>query len=505
MSVLPVGFGGGRPPPFNVVKSVRFRSISLARAARTFVTPTNASVYTYSIFVKRSLLGGPQSLFSASNNTSLEFTLTDNVQLILNGTTAATSTAYFRDPSAHYHVVYQQNGASQTIWVNNVSVASGTLAAAIFNTAVSHQIGAVTTTRAFDGYLSNIVFVDGQALTPAAFGEFDPINGVWIPKAYTGTYGANGFYLSFAAGTSLTALFTDNSPNGNNWTPTNISLTAGIDYDWMDDTPTNNFPTMSPLDVGTTGAANFGLGNLRLVTSVTGFNAARGTLFVNTGKWYWEVLCSNIPGLGIVGILQPDANLVQFVGQNAQGASYISNGNKAQNNVQTAYGATYTNGDVISVLLDLDAGQLTFWKNGATQGVAYTGISGFYTSGLSDGSVAAGSDYVINYGQTPFLYSPPSGFLPLSAQNAAPITPISSGTFTGNANVNGPFVWLGGTPAAMTINGNAVTFGTHADRLANGIKLRTSSASYNAAGSNTFSVSSFTDRFTDPNRAKGNP
>ena len=38
----------------------------------------------------------------------------------------------------------------------------------------------------------------------------------------------------------------------------------------------------------------------------------------------------------------------------------------------------------------------------------------------------------------------------------------------------------------MTINGNAVTFGTHADKLANGFKVRSSSASYNASGSNTY-------------------
>ena len=50
-------------------------------------------------------------------------------------------------------------------------------------------------------------------------------------------------------------------------------------------------------------------------------------------------------------------------------------------------------------------------------------------------------------------------------------------------------VYLNGTPTTMTINGNAVTFGTHADKLANGFKVRSSSASYNASSSNTYTAS----------------
>jgi hypothetical protein len=68
-------------------------------------------------------------------------------------------------------------------------------------------------------------------------------------------------------------------------------------------------------------------------------------------------------------------------------------------------------------------------------------------------------------------------------------TVTTSGSFTGNADANGPFVFLNGVPTAMTINGNAITFGTHADKLANGFKVRSSSSSYNASGSNTYSVS----------------
>jgi len=38
--------------------------------------------------------------------------------------------------------------------------------------------------------------VDGLALTPDSFGMVDP-NGTWIPKAYAGAYGTNGFHLEY--------------------------------------------------------------------------------------------------------------------------------------------------------------------------------------------------------------------------------------------------------------------------------------------------------------------
>ena len=74
-------------------------------------------------------------------------------------------------------------------------------------------------------------------------------------------------------------------------------------------------------------------------------------------------------------------------------------------------------------------------------------------------------------------------------------TITTSGTFTGNASADGPFVYLNGVPTAMTINGNSVTFGTHADKLSNGFKVRNSTSSYNQSGSNTYSITSTGDVF----------
>jgi hypothetical protein len=113
----------------------------------------------------------------------------------------------------------------------------------------------------------------------------------------------------------------------------------------------------------------------------------------------------------------------------------------------------------------------------------------------------------VNFGQRPFSYTPPTGFKALNTANLASTAVSTSGTFTGNASADGPFVWTNGNPATLTINGNAVTFGTHADKTAGGFKLRSSSSSYNASGSNTWTATAG-KRFVQvkkPNNAQVNP
>jgi hypothetical protein len=99
-------------------------------------------------------------------------------------------------------------------------------------------------------------------------------------------------------------------------------------------------------------------------------------------------------------------------------------------------------------------------------------------------------------------------FKTLCTANLTSVAVTTSGTFTGNANADGPFVWTNGNPATLTINGNAVTFGTHADKAAGGFKLRSSSASYNTSGSNTWTATAgkrFVYSATSINTAQGNP
>ena len=195
---------------------------------------------------------------------------------------------------------------------------------------------------------------------------------------------------------------------------------------------------------------------------------------------------------------------------------YSASGNKLQSNSLTAYGNTFAANDVISVALDLDNQKIWFAKNGTWQASGdpaagtNAAFSGFTVP--TDGISAALSGYQStgasgNFGQRAFSYTPPSGFKALNTQNIASAAVTTSGSFTGNAAADGPFIWANGNPATLTINGNAVTFGTHADKTAGGFKLRTSSASYNTSGTNNWTATAG-NRFVQskkPNNAQVNP
>lgn len=398
--VLLAGSGAG----YQITNSLRFRAANSAYLSRTFGSPTSSTVWTFSAWCKRGTLGSTSYLLGASTTTNFGFNSSNQLVLTLNGTTACTSTAVFRDPSAWMHIVYQQNGSAQTIYVNNASVATGTTAAAIFNTAIAHQVGAANTTNFFDGHLANVYWIDGQALTPSSFGQTDATTGVWVPKAYSGTFGANGFFLEFKDAASTTTIGYDTSGNANNFTTNGISVTAGVTFDQMTDTPTNNYCTLSP--IYTDGAGAISGANLNFNGLGSNYNIA-STIGVSSGKWYWEY--TGAAGQ-LVGIFLQGGLISSTTGA----LSYFSDGNKYTGSTPSAYGASWLGSDVIGVALDLDAGTLTFYKNNVSQGTAFSSLSGTYFPWFRTSTSATGS---LNFGQRAFSYTPPSGFKALNTAN----------------------------------------------------------------------------------------
>jgi hypothetical protein len=395
-------------------------------------------------------------------------------------------------------VAFYINGSLQAQASNNIPSAYTFTG---FDTTKPHNIARyVGATNPFDGELAEVNFVDGQALAPTAFGATGA-NSQWLPKAYTGTYGTNGFYLPFTNTTSTSTLVADSSGNGNNWTPNNISLTAGSTYDSLTDVPTltsetvANYAVLNPLNIGT--ASSLSNGNLTFssVSSSGNIQQAQitGTFAIpSSGKWYFESTPTSLPVSIYIGV----AIVTQSMGSTPFSGTPIrtyrsSTGYKSNGVTDSAYGNTYTTSDVIGVAVDMDAGAIYFYKNNTIQNsgnAAFTDLAGTtwmpYCVAGSSASTVTGS---FNFGQQPFVYPTlPTGFLPLNTFNIAAGTVTTSGTFTGNLSTDGPMVYLNGTPTAMTINGNAVTFGTHADKLANGFKVRSSSILYNLIGSNTY-------------------
>lgn len=439
MSLLPVGIGGARSG-YEIEKSLRFRASASAYLSRTFGSPTDATKWSYSLWVKRGALGATQDLLSVSTDVAIALRDSNAIGIYRGGTGyVATSAALLRDVASHYHILMTKNGSDLIVYVNGVSVLTYTGTFANVNTATAHTIGKYQSTAVefFDGYMSEINFIDGQALPPSDFGKTDPVTGQWVPKAYTGSYGANGFYLDFKDGTSLTTLGHDKSGNGNNWTLNNISLTAGVTYDWMDDTPSNNFCTPTSLDKYVDLIIRGGGLDVYNTASAAGGMGWRASIGVSAGKWYWEITqiaTQTSRAYCSVAVDAPNtalsANNTVGSGIPASSYAYLQNtGNKSNSGSSTAYGDSWTNNDVIGVALDMDAGKVFFSKNGVWQNsgdpvagtnFAFSGLSGTINpSGTvyHDALNATAAEQKVNFGQRPFAYTPPTGFKALCTKN----------------------------------------------------------------------------------------
>jgi hypothetical protein len=434
-----------------ITNSLRFRSSASAYLNRTF--GADVPTYTLSLWCKRGALGttsqiaGSRLAGVASN--IIAFDSSDRLYFEAFNTAIFTSTAVFRDPSAWYHVVLRVTQSGTAFgYVNNIQVASGSvgLNSALFKTGYTNVFGRAGDLNSsyFDGYLTEVNFIDGQALTPASFGAIDSSTGVWAPRPYSGTYGTNGFYLKFANTSSVAALGNDSSGNNNTWTVNNVSLTAGATYDSMIDVPVNysdggngrgNYCTLNPLDKNLSSITVLN-GNLDISTSASNVGVA-GTLGVSAGKWYWETTFTNASGAPSIGAAPATWNKA-FVGSGGGGGiGYHSNGIIYNNGAQAQIGlASYTSGDIIGVALDIGVGSITFYKNNVQIGTTITGLTGEWFPAVA-GQIS--STLSANFGQRPFTYTPPAGFRALNTNNL-PTPSIVNGanfmaatTYTGNA------------------------------------------------------------------------
>jgi len=540
MGIHQMLFGAAIAAGFKVKNSVRLRAVASAYLSRTFGAPTNNKVYTFSTWCKHTdLVNAFQVVLSPPTSGFISFGGNAGNPNIIRfndgGATDLITSQLFRDLSAHYHVILAVD-TTQAIAADRVGIyVNGTKLTAFstanypalnasqnMNSAGTHTIS--RSANGFDGYLSDTHFVDGQVLPATAFGEFNA-SGVWVPKAYTGTYGSNGFYLKYEDASSVAALGLDSSGNANNWTPVNVSVTAGINYDSMVDTQTNNFATLNPLGGYDGGAAQeFKKANLTYSNGAASWASGGSTVSLKAGKFYFE-------GAAAVGAsAQITAIGLRPLGTNIAAGEYCGSiagsfGGAATSGGMTAYSGGTAGGNITGaysvstpakVAVDFDAGKVwigigTQWIGG---GDPAAGTTPTYSFAPNTELMPYFSSYALetdaNFGQRPFTYTPPTGFKAICTENLQPpAAPKAGGTFTGNANADGPFVWIGGVPTTLTINGNVVTFGTHADKTAGGFKVRSAAAGYNVAGANTwvatFGSPSTRNAFAQPQPAQANP
>jgi len=454
-------------------RSVRFDSASSAYLSRTPASAGNRKTWTWSGWVKRGKLGIYSTFFRAGTTgdwfkAGFENNDTLTVSTVAGSAAGPTTAAVYRDTSAWYHIVIAFDTTQATnsnrvkLYVNGsqVTFASNLNWPAYdtvykVNSTEQHVISdGIRTEELFDGYMALVYLIDGYAYDPSYFGETDATTGQWIAKTYSGSYGTNGFFLDFADNSNNTAatLGKDNSGvNSNNWTPNNLSVTAGSGNDSLRDHPTSagtstgaggevagNCCTWNPLDKN----SNVTLLNGNLDYKHAGTNGywyiSRATFGITSGKWYWEVTAGDNELM--VGIAKSTHALSNdyFVGQGADGWSYAS-GFKYNNSSGVSYGSTFANGDVLGIAFDADAGSLSFYKNGSSQGTAYTGLtSGPYLPAISGKTLNV--THIANFGQRAFAYSAPSGFSPLvdtllpTPTIAKPNTVMDVKLYTGNSS-----------------------------------------------------------------------
>jgi hypothetical protein len=314
------------------------------------------------------------------------------------------------------------------------------------------------TTDRTNGILQGLRIVAGTALYTSNFtpptGTLTDVSGTQLLAFQTSTVNQNssssGITMSTASGTpvvfnggrnGMPGVGNDYSGNNNYWDTNNINFTTlGVTYDSMTDVPTltsattANYAVVSPIDIGSGSSTNSG--NLNYSSSSSSGNIQqsqlRATFSVNTGKWYWEVTRASITsGDSLVGVVQETQSMSSSAFSSATLRAYVSNGNK-DNGTSSAYGATWTNSDVIGVALDMDAGTITFYKNNTSQGTAFTGLTGGYMPYIINNSSNTTSTGNFNFGQRPFTYTPPTGFVALNTFNLP--TPTIGATASTQAN-----------------------------------------------------------------------
>ena len=534
---------------YQISRSVRLRSSASAYFNRTPASASNRTTWTWSGWVKRGALGSVQSIFTGYANPSafsIRFLANDTVEVFeynAGFSLDLITTQVFRDPSAWYHVTVAMDTTQATasnrtkLYINGQQVtafSTATYPTQNFATGVDsagvHYIGQYVGSSYFDGYLTEINFIDGQALTPSSFGQTNSVTGVWQPIKYTGTYGTNGFYLNFSDNSAATAaaIGKDYSGNGNNWTPNNISVTAGVTYDSMLDVPTmwadggngrGNYPVISPLV--TSSAGTISAGNLNISgTSTSG--QCQGTMGASSGKWYWEVTTNWDTGQASfsAGVSKDTVLPSTYAGQSADsyvvgvgGQSTIFTYNNA---TQTSYTATPATPVVLQIALDLDNNKVWFgvnntWVTGnpsAGTGQTYTiANAGTYLPAFRASGGTTSTTGSFNAGQRPFSYTPPTGFVALNTQNL-PTPTISNGaaymaatTYTGTgasltiANTVGStsfqpdFVWVKGRSGATDHALYDSVRGATKDLVSNSTAAETTQATgLTAFGSTGFTV-----------------
>ena len=338
MADINLGVGGANSATggYEIDNSLKFEPANDEGLHFTPSSTTNTDTFTFSCWFKRTEISNQiNSLFGSytdgSNHALFRFKTDNTLELrfVTTGTgKILVSDMLFRDTSAWYHMVLAVDTTDGTtanrvkVYINGEQI---TLTGSYPN---QNQdcVGINTASKAmnvgylsnfsnveFAGYITEAHHIDGSQLAPTDFGEYDEDSGIWKPKAYTGSYGTNGFYLDFESSGSLGA---DGSGNGNNFTLNNITSA-----DQATDTPTNNFCTLNILEPDTSNQLTYTEGATKVTSlGASPYPTSKGTLGVQNGKWYFELKAGTMnysSQVGAVGLALPEHISASYPHDNA--------------------------------------------------------------------------------------------------------------------------------------------------------------------------------------------
>jgi len=474
----------------------------------------------------------PFNLFQQTNNWRLYATTANGAWNVFSNTLLATTSL---TTGRWYHIACVRNGSTLTLYVDGVSQGTANIGTASLWTDTSHNLSLFNDWQSagggggFNGRVSNYRLVKGTAVYTGNFTppttNLENISGTTILLARsTSTADLSGNITTTANGNlSLSdnnpplssGIGDDTSGNDNHWASNNIDLTSNATtYDIMNDVPTltdedtANFATLNPLDKGT---GNLTVSDANLKASVQNYTVF-GTMGVSSGKYYWELTMDTSVTYLTVGIGSASlSNNVYMYNQSPAVSYYAFDGTKFVNGTNTSYGATFTTGDVIGIALDADNDQVTFYKNNTSQGTI-TGLTSGVTwmPVISTGSTTYTESCIANFGQKPFAYTPPAGYLKLNTYNLPDSTIVDGSqymntvTYTGNGTSQD--ITVGFEPEAFWVKNRTNAYnhawsnfvtdtylypnltnvegpnGSSINQLSDGFNLNTSSNVYNASG-----------------------
>ena len=175
-----------------------------------------------------------------------------------------------------------------------------------------------------------------------------------------------------------------------------------------------------PVDPTLVDTRLFSNGNLTYTSTGSTGSTTFGTISTTTGKWYWEITMDNIVASGapLPGCWLNDQYRLM----------YRANGTASTNTgvISITGLPTYTNGDVISIAVDVDAGYIWYAKNGVwIQGSPLLGTNPVVswtantkiTPMMHWDNVNGAKKITANFGQSPFIYAAPAGFNALNTKS----------------------------------------------------------------------------------------